>query len=121
MRLDQEYCNNLLTFALSSKEWTAIAQAELVRNIILKNRSKTGQFLKLVRENNDFRNNAEGTVSLRFGSEDEGGYDAEGLGDDLDEITLYCPNVVEISCYSMDFRPEYFRTLYHLTFFEERC
>jgi hypothetical protein len=49
MKLDQEFYDNLLAFALSSKEWTAIAQAELFKNVILGNRSKTVQFLKLVK------------------------------------------------------------------------
>ncbi len=89
MKLDQEYTKDLLAFASSSKEWTAIAQAELFRNIILKNRSKTGQFLKLVRENEQFRSHAESAISIRFGGgEDEGVEDAEGLDDELDEIAL---------------------------------
>ena len=121
MKHDREYCNNLLAFALSSKEWTAIAQAELFRNIILKNRSKTGQFLELVRDNKELRSHAETAVSVRFGGDSEGDYDAEGLDDDLNEIALYCPTIVEISCYRVDVRLEYFRTSFHLTLFEERC
>jgi hypothetical protein len=121
MEQDQEYYNNLLAFASSSKEWTAIAQAELFRNIILKNRSKAGQFLELVRENKELRRYAGSAISIRLGRKSVKDYDARGLGDDLDEIALYCPNVVEISCYNVDFRLEYFRALYHLTFFKERC
>jgi hypothetical protein len=121
MRLDQEYHNSLLAFALSSKEWTAIAQAELFRNIILKNRSKTVQFLKLVRENKELRRFADSATSIRFGGEREVLYEAAGLGDDLDEIALYCPTVVEISCYRVDVRLEYFRTSFHLIFSEEAC
>jgi hypothetical protein len=67
MKHDREYCNNLLAFALSSKEWTAIAQAELFRNIILKSRNKAGQFLKLVRENKELRCYADSATSIRFG------------------------------------------------------
>ena len=117
----REYYNNLLAFALSSKEWTAIAQAELFRNIILKNRSKTVQFLKLVRENKELRRFADSATSIRFGGEREVLYEAAGLGDDLDEIALYCPTVVEISCYRVDVRLEYFRTSFHLIFSEEAC
>jgi hypothetical protein len=109
MNLHQEYHNNLFAFALSSKEWTAIAQAELFRNIILNNQSKTGQFLKLVRENKELRRYADSATSIRFGGEAMGGFDMTGLDDDLDEIALYCPNVVEISCYRVIMRLEYFR------------
>ncbi len=110
MKLDQEYTKDLLAFASSSKEWTAIAQAELFRNIILKNRSKTGQFLKLVRENEQFRSHAESTISIRFGGDAEGVFDMQGLDDELDGIALYCPNVVEISCLKSFMKLESFRT-----------
>jgi hypothetical protein len=109
MRLDQEYYINLLAFALSSKDWTATAQAELFRNIILKNRSQTGQFLKLVTEGKEFRGYADTAITLKLGGVGTA-YDAEGLGNDLDKVALYCPNVVEISCHRVDVRLEYFRT-----------
>jgi hypothetical protein len=120
MKLHQDYCNNLLAFALSSKEWTAIAQADLFRNIILKNRSQTGQFLKLVTEGKELRGFADTCTNLKLGGAGTP-YDTMGLGDDLDEIALYCPNIVEISCYLVDVRLEYFRTSFHLTFSEEAC
>jgi hypothetical protein len=122
MRLDQEYYDNLLAFALSSKEWTAIAQAELFRNVILRNRSKTVQFLKLVRENKERRSHGESTISIRFGGEEQGGdYDTIGLDAALYEIALCCPGVVEISCVHVNIRLEYFRTSFHLIFSEEAC
>jgi hypothetical protein len=110
MRHDREYYDNLLAFALSRKEWTAIAQAELFRNIILKNRSKTGQFLKLVRENKEFRSYADRATAIRFGGEAEEFLHTTGLDGELDEIALSCPNVVEISCYKVGVVLEYFRT-----------
>jgi hypothetical protein len=110
MKLERQCYNNLLAFALSSKEWTAIAQAELFRNIILKNRSETGQFFKLVRDKKELRSHAESAVSIRFGGAQQGHFDMKGLDDDLDEITLYCPNVVVISCYEVRVVLEYFRT-----------
>jgi hypothetical protein len=113
---DQGYYNNLRKFALSNKEWTAIAQAELFRNVILENRSKTGQFLELVRDNKELRSYAESAISIRLGGRSMKDYDAGGLGDDLDEIALYCPHVVEISCHRVDVRLEYFRksSMFHL-------
>ncbi len=121
MRDDREYYDNLLAFALSSKEWTAIAQAELFRNIILKNRSKTEQFLKLVRENKDISSHAQSATSIRVGGRPQEDYDATGLGDHLDEIALYCPNVVEISCFKVSIKLESFRTSLHLVFCEAEC
>ena len=109
MKLDQEYYNNLLAFALSSKEWTAIAQAELFRTIILKNRSKMGRFLDAVRGDEKFRGYSSAVTLLNFGSQDND-YETEGLGDDLDEIALYCPNLVDVTCWKVDIRLEYFRT-----------
>jgi hypothetical protein len=122
MQLDQEYHNNLLAFALSSKEWTAIAQAELFKNLILGNRRKTRQFLEVVRENKESRSYAGSAMSIRFGGGDfRKDYDEEGLGDDLDKITLYCPNLVEISCYRVHVRLDYFRTSFYLILFGEGC
>jgi hypothetical protein len=117
MRLERGYYNNLLAFALSIKEWTPIAQSELFRNIILKTRSQTEQFLKLVTEGKEFRGHAESALSIRFGGWAERPFDAAGLGNDLDQIALYCPNVVEISCYRVDVRVEYFRTPFYPIFF----
>jgi hypothetical protein len=118
MKLHQDYCNNLLAFALSSKEWTAIAQAELFRHVILRNRRKTWEFLELVRERKEFRNYTAGTISIRLGEVAKAAYDVAGLGHDLDEIALYCPNVVEISCHRLAMKLEYFRTSFHLIFSE---
>jgi hypothetical protein len=115
MMLEQEYYYNLRAFALSSKEWTAIAQTELFKNVILKNRSKAGQFLQLVRENKKLRRYADNATSIKLGEPTVRDCDAEGLDDDLDKITLYCPNLVEISCYGVHVRLEYFRTSFRLT------
>jgi hypothetical protein len=118
----QEYYNNVLAFALSSKDWTAIAQAELFKNLFLGNRTKTRQFLELVRENKESRSYAGSAMSIRFGGGDFGNdYDAEGLDASLHEIALYCPGVVEIWCYRVDVRLEYFRTSFSLIFFAEGC
>jgi hypothetical protein len=119
MALEQEYHNNLLAFALSSKEWTAIAQAELFKNLILGNRRKTGRLLELVRDKKGFRNRAENAISIRFGEDTEVLYQATGSDNDLNKIALCCPNVVEISCYRVDVKLEYFRTSLSLIFFAE--
>jgi hypothetical protein len=109
MQLDQEYYDNLLAFALSAKEWTAVAQAELFRDVILKNRNKTSGFLDALRGSEKLRGFSRAVTSLRFGNP-YAYYKTECLGDDLDEIALYCPNVVEISCDKVPVALEYFRT-----------
>jgi hypothetical protein len=119
MRLEQEYHNNLLAFALSSKEWTAIAQGELFRNIILKNRIKIEQFLRLVRENAELRMHAESSLSIRLGGVKQGVLEQYGRDDELDEIALHCSNVVEISCYQVAVRLDYFRKSLRLIWYEE--
>jgi hypothetical protein len=110
----QEYYNNLLAFALSSKEWTAIAQAELFRRIILRNRSMMTRFLEALRGSEKLRGFCHAVTSLHMGGEYYI-YETEGLGDDLDGIALHCPNLIEISCCRVHVRLEYFRTLFDLT------
>jgi hypothetical protein len=107
--LDQEYCNNLLAFALSSKEWTAIAQAELFRTVNLKDRSRMSRFLEAARGSEKLRVLSRGVTSLYLGCSSSLIYEVVGLGDDLNEIALYCPNVVEVSTLYVDVRLEYFR------------
>jgi hypothetical protein len=120
MALDQEYCNNLLAFALSTKEWTAIAQAELFRHIILKNRSKMSRFMESLRGSEKLRGFSRNVTSLNFGSQSNN-YWTKGLGDDLDEIALYCPYLLEVSPYRVDVRLEYFRASFRSIHSEEAC
>jgi hypothetical protein len=114
MRLNQEYYNNLLAFALSSKEWTAIAQAELFRHITMKDRIKMNRFLEAVRGSEKLRGFSRAVTSLNLGNYAHG-YKVEGLGDDLGEIAFYCPNLVDVSCWNVDVRLEYFRASFHLS------
>ena len=109
MTLDQEYYNNLLAFALSSREWTEIVQAELFRHIILKNRSKMSRLLEAVRGSEKLNGFCHAATSLRMGTRYIS-YETKGLGGDLDEIALYCPNLVDVSCWRVDVRLEYFCT-----------
>jgi hypothetical protein len=111
---DQVYYKNLRAFALSNKEWTAIAQAELFRHVVLKNRSKTSRFLEAVRGSEKLRGFSCDVTSLKLGNYAHN-YEVEGLGDDFDEIAFYCPLLVEVSCYEVKIRLEYFRSLFNLT------
>jgi hypothetical protein len=103
----QEYHDNLLAFALSNKEWTAIAQAELFRHVKLKNRSKMNRLLEAARGSEKLRGFSCDVTSLQLGYHTHD-YEVEGLGDDLDEIALYCPNIVDVTCCKVDVRLEYF-------------
>jgi hypothetical protein len=109
MELDQEYYDNLVAFALGMKEWTAIAQAELFRTIILKNRREMDRFLEAVRGSEKLRELSRNVTTLNLGRQEDN-HLTEGLGVDLDEIALYCPSLVDVTCWSMDVRLEYFRT-----------
>jgi hypothetical protein len=120
MQLDQEYYNNLLAFALSSKEWTAIAQAELFRTIILKNRSKMRRFLEALRGSRKLQGFSRDVKSLNLGNYSND-YETEELGDDLDEFALYCPNLVDVLCWRVDVRLECFRMSFSVIFFAEGC
>jgi hypothetical protein len=108
MLLDQGYYDNLVKYALTCKEWTPIAQSELFKNLILKDRAQTGRFLELVGGSAMFKDYAQSTSTLRLGCS-RGHYEVDGLSGDLDKIALCCPTVVEISCYEVDVRVEYFR------------
>jgi hypothetical protein len=118
MKLDQEYNNNLLAFALSSKEWTSIAQAELFRTIILKNRSKMSRFLEAVRGSEKLNGFCHAATSLHMAGQ-HGGLGTEGLGGDIDEIALYCPNLVDVKCWRVRVRLEYFRASFHIISLED--
>ncbi len=113
MELDQEYYDNLVAFALGMKEWTAIAQAELFRHIILKNRNRMSRFLYAVKGNEKLRGLSRNATSLNLGGHSNI-YETEGLGDDLDEVARYCPNLLEVSPYRVDVRLEYFRASFRL-------
>jgi hypothetical protein len=113
MRLEREYYNNLLAFALSNKEWTAIAQAELFRHIILENRGRMSSFLDAVRGSAKLRGLSRDVTSFNLGYR-HNDYETEGLGDNFDEIALYCPHLVEVSTYRVDIKLEYFRASFCL-------
>jgi hypothetical protein len=113
MELDQEYYNNLLAFALSSKEWTAIAQAELFRTVILKDRSKMSRFLDTLRGSEKLRGLSRNVTSLNLGGR-HNSYETERLGDDFKKIALYCPNLVDVKCWRVNVRLEYFRASFHI-------
>jgi hypothetical protein len=97
MNLDQEYYRNLLAYALIGREWTAIAQAELFTNLILRTRAQTGQFLEMLRKNPELRAQAEGIRRIRLGR-DGGNYAGSNLKAVFDNLAVYCPNIVEVSC-----------------------
>jgi hypothetical protein len=118
--LDQEYNDNLLQYALACKEWTAIAQSELFKNPLLRDRTQTRRFLELVRGSAMFKEYAVQSTSLKLGLSHVN-YKVDGLSGDLDEIALYCPNLVEISCLRLDVRLEYFRVSFSLMHSGETC
>jgi hypothetical protein len=149
VKLEDDYNRNLLDFALISKKWTAEAQNELFKNIVLKNRRKTRQFLELVKESKTFEDYAKMAVSIRFGGTGKWSYlfdeptchnhpryemcrrwgasPAEVVAredecEDLKKIAVYCCDAIEISCYEVEYlKVEFFSRSFYLIRVGDTC
>jgi hypothetical protein len=108
-----EYNRFLLLMALYHRDWTASAQSELFRQIILVNEDKTQLLLKLLSEegDNSFRKYAQSASSIIMGRLFGRANYYEGWKDHLDELAEYCPNIVEISCACVNTKLSDFREL----------
>mgnify|MGYP000299813918 CR=1 FL=1 len=73
------------------------------------------RFLEAVRGSEKLRGFSRNVTFLGLGCWIKN-YATEGLGDDLDEISLHCPNVVEIECLLVAVRLEYFRASFLLIY-----
>jgi hypothetical protein len=111
MARDDGYNTFLLRMSLYHREWTALAQSELFYRIILANERKTELLLKLLRQKEVFAGYAKSAKSIRVGRR-YGRYDGTGLKASLDEIAIYCPEIVELCANTtFGFRLEYLRML----------
>jgi hypothetical protein len=90
------YVKLLRAVSLYSKEWTAVAQSELYRNLILADARRMEQLLRLLRVEEEFRMYAKTCTSVRLGG--PGGLDCMEVQNELNEIAFHLPNLVEISC-----------------------
>jgi hypothetical protein len=116
MQYESEYYRELLSYALVHRSWVGLAQSELFRRVVLRNKKKTELLLNVLRTREELAEYAHNSIAIRFGTASNTlwpKYDGEGLKDALDEIKDYCPEIVEISCVSMT-RVQLgdFRTLY---------
>lgn len=104
------YVNNLLNFCRVQKGWTAIAQLELFRHIILINDKKALLCFKLLEEKEELRNCIK---SVRFGEQYVCGCRSHGetLKKVHNQIMECCPNIHHVSCSSMSIQLEIFRKL----------
>jgi hypothetical protein len=103
----------LLRVARYHRHWTASAQSELFHHIILHDGDKTRLLLKLLSktENDHPRTYAQTTSSIIVGHSDGFNQDYDNLNEHLDELAQYCPNIVEISCASVNTKFSDFREL----------
>jgi hypothetical protein len=110
------YVKHLLILAALHRGWTAIAQFELFRHIILVNEKKAILLLKLLHAKEIFRNYALNVTSIRFGEMYACGCRChrEGLTGAHHEILKLCPNIIEVSCSSVLIQLEALRESYSL-------
>lgn len=111
MRHHSEYNRNLLSWSLTSRDWTIAAQSELFNRIILINETKMALLLNQLKSSDQSREHAARTISIRLGqrghfSKD---YEGEGLRESMDALVEYCPRLSEIRCSRMSVRLEDFR------------
>jgi hypothetical protein len=108
MKAADEYMENLLAFALTYREWTTVAQSELLKNMILSGKPQAERLIGILKGSEALREYARAARQIRFGQRHQN-YDGGKFNEMLNEIALYCPNVVEISCSGVPVRLEYFR------------
>lgn len=85
----------LLDISSFHRDWTAVAQAELFSQIVLRTSRNITLFLEGVNKVATFRNLAQRTRRVMFG-QNRGFVGKLGV---LDELAEYCPRIDEISCY----------------------
>jgi hypothetical protein len=106
----KEYNKVLAALALYHREWTAIAQSELFRNLYIRDAEKMKSLLDLLHGSEESRGNIKHSRSAVLGGKLYWRL-PRGRRDDLDELADYCPDLAEMSCYKMDlFKLEECRT-----------
>jgi hypothetical protein len=92
----------------------------IIQEFAFKESKEDRAIFELVRGSATFEKYAKSTIALRLGS-DASIYHETGLDSDLDEIAHFCPNLVEISCYDVSLKLEYFGTSINLIQYERAC
>ena len=105
----QDFYKVLIALSLLHREWTAIAQSELFRNLYIRDAEKMKSLLDLLHGSEESRDYMKHSRSAVFGG-NLYWYVPGGRDDDLDELADYCPDLAEMSCYRMDLKLAEFRT-----------
>jgi hypothetical protein len=105
----QESNQVLAALALYHREWTAIAQSELFRNLYVRDAEKLKSLLDLLHGSAESREYTKHSRSAVLGGNRYWRF-AGGRSDDLDELADYCPDIAEMSCFYMQNQVVEFRT-----------
>ncbi len=105
----EELYKALIALSLYHREWTAIAQSELFKNLYIRDAEKMKSLLDLLHGSEESRDYMKHSRSAVFGG-NLYWYFPGGRDDDLDELADYCPDLAEMSCYRMDLKLAEFRT-----------
>jgi hypothetical protein len=106
----EELYEVLIALSLYHREWTAIAQSELFRNLYIRDAEKMKSLLDLLHGSEESRGNIKHIRTAILGERSGHWRFAGGRSDDLDELADYCPDLAEMSCYGMDLELAQFRT-----------
>jgi hypothetical protein len=98
----KDYNKLLSSVALYHREWTAIAQSELFRNLYIPDAGKMKSLLDLLHGSEESRGNIKHIRSAVLGKGSNYWHYAGGLRDDLDKLVDYCPDLAKMSCHFMD-------------------
>jgi hypothetical protein len=109
IRTIQEFNKVLIALSLYHREWTAIAQSELFRNLYIQGPRKMKLLLELLRRSEEFKPYIKDSRSALLEG-DLHWYDLSGIKYDLDELAAYCPNIEEVTCSCMSIQMTDFRT-----------
>jgi hypothetical protein len=103
IRAIQEFYAVLIALSLYHREWTAIAQSELFRNLYIRDEEKLKSLLDLLHGSEESREYMKHSRSALLGGNRYWGY-PRGCRDDLDKLADYCPDLEQMSCYCMDLK-----------------
>jgi hypothetical protein len=110
IRAIAEFYEVLIALSLYHREWTAIAQSELFKNLYIRDAEKMKSLLDLLHGSEESRGNIKHSRSAVLGGIGLYWYHLGGRSDDLDELADYCPDLADMSCYYMSIPLAEFRS-----------
>ena len=109
IRAFQALYKALIALSLYHRQWTAIAQSELFRNLYIRDAGKMKLLLDLLHGSKASRGYIKHSRCAVLGGTCCPRYPG-GPRDDLDELADYCPDLAEMSCFGVDIHLVDFRT-----------